>query len=167
MVAMPHSFSRAFVPISSAVTLLLLAGCAATSGLVDKTGLRLSSLDQEPGIIAAESPPLKPSLDDTAIVVPASSDTVLPAWCEHINEDTAAQTTIMRSPTLSGSVTDEASASLSLGMSLSSYVKAGLLEIAADAKCRRYLAESGLQKLIFITPQGLTAAGFSQMPLGQ
>ncbi len=161
MAAMPHSSSRVFVPITGAIALLALAGCAATSGLVDKTGLRLSSLDQEPRIISVEDPPLKPTLDDPAIVVPASSDNSLPAWCEHIVEDTAAQTIIMRSPTLSGSLTDEASASLSLVMSLSSYVKAGLLETAADAKCRRYIAESELQKLIFVSPQGLTAAGFA------
>ena len=161
MVAMPRSSSRSFMPIASALALLTLAGCAATSGLVDKTGLRLSSLDQEPRIIAVEDPPLKPTVDDSVIVVPASNDNLLPAWCEHIVEDTAAQTIIMRSPTLSGSLTDEASASLSLGMSLSSYVKAGLLETAADAKCRRYIAESELQKLIFVSPQGLTAAGFS------
>ena len=161
MVAMPHSISRRLAPLTCSVALLALAGCAATSGLVDKTGLRLASLDQEPSIIAVESPPLKPSLDDTAIVVPASSDSNLPAWCEHITEDTAAQTTIMRAPTLSGSLTNEANAALTLGMSLSNYLKAGLMETAADARCRRYIAESELQKLIFVSPQGLTASGFS------
>jgi hypothetical protein len=57
-------------------------------------------------------------------------------------------------------VDDGSKAAVSLGVSVSNFTKARLIEEAARVKCRRYLAETGLQKLVFITPQGLTAAGF-------
>lgn len=82
------------------------------------------------------------------------------AWCEYLKEDTAAEATVLRSPTLNGSVDDGGTANVNLGLSLTSFHKANLLEQAAEARCRRHLAELGLQKLIFISPQGLTAAGF-------
>ena len=77
-----------------------------------------------------------------------------------MKEDSAAEATILRSPTLSGNVDDGGKAALSLGLSVSSLTKANLVEEAARIKCRHYLAEQGLQKLAFISPQGLTAAGY-------
>jgi hypothetical protein len=82
------------------------------------------------------------------------------AWCEYLKEDTAAEATILRSPSLGGSVDDDGKANVNVGLSLMSFHKANLIEQAAEARCRRHLAELGLQKLIFISPQGLTAAGF-------
>jgi hypothetical protein len=61
---------------------------------------------------------------------------------------------------LRGSVDDGAKMSLGLAMSLSDVMKANLTQEAADLKCQKYMAEAGLQKLIFLSPQGLTAAGF-------
>ena len=56
-------------------------------------------------------------------------------------------------------MSDDAKTSVSLGMSLTGIAKAGLMEQAAEVRCQKYLAENGLQKLVFVSPQGLTAAG--------
>jgi hypothetical protein len=49
---------------------------------------------------------------------------------------------------------------VSLGLSVTDFAKANVLEETAEARCRRYMAESGLQKLIFLSPQGLTSSGY-------
>ena len=148
-------------------TMLSLAGCAGQSNLLGE-GLRLSILDpaKEIRVIkAAEAPVLKPTLIETSasrtVITPAASTPAkLPAWCEYLSEDTAAQTAIMRSPRLTGSATEDGKASVSLGLSLSDFAKANAMEESAEARCRRYMAETGLQKLVFLSPQELTSAGF-------
>lgn len=148
-------------------TMLALAGCAGQSNLLGE-GLRLSILDpaKEIRVIkAAEAPVLKPTVIETSasgtVITPvASTPAKLPAWCEYLSEDTAAQTTIMRSPRLTGSVTEDGKTSVSLGLSLSDFAKANAMEESAEARCRRYMAETGLQKLVFLSPQELTSAGF-------
>lgn len=148
--------------------LLALAGCAANGPLLDQmTGLRLGTDDAD--IQVAVAPPsLRTTVLDLAAttastektkIVPVKAEAPRSHWCDYLREDTAAQTTIMRSPTLSGSINDDAKASVSLGVSLSSFAKAGLMEDAADVRCQKYIAENGLQKLVFVSPQGLTAAG--------
>ncbi len=153
--------------------MLALAGCATQGPLLDQFGgLRLGTINSEPKVVAA-TPPLRNTIvepaasvgaqagDVTATVkpVPASAEMPRSHWCDYLREDTAAQTTILRSPTLSGSVNDDAKTSVSLGMSLTGIAKAGLMEQAAEVRCQKYLAENGLQKLVFVSPQGLTAAG--------
>lgn len=151
--------------------LVVLAGCAAR-GL---EGLRLATLDSDSKIVAA-APPLRATVVEpassngtagvgiadvtaTAQPVPARTEAPRSHWCDYLREDTAAQATILRSPTLSGSISDDAKGSISLGLSLTGLAKANLMEDAADARCQKYLAENGLQKLVFVSPQGLTAAG--------
>jgi hypothetical protein len=93
----------------------------------------------------------------SALVRAAEKD---PAQCDFLREDAAAQTNIMRSPSLRGSYNDSGKASLALGMSLTDFGKASVVEDAADVRCRLYKAETGLRKIVFLSPQGLTAAGF-------
>ena len=137
---------------------LALAGCANQSNMLDE-GFRFSILEpaREVRVIkATDTPALKP----TIITPVAATPSKLPAWCEYLSEDTLAQTTIMRSPRLSASSNNDGKASVSMGVSLSEFAKANLLEETAEARCRRYMAETGLQKLVFLSPQGLTSAGF-------
>jgi hypothetical protein len=155
------------------VAMLVLAGCAGQSNLLTE-GLRLNTLgtgkdivvisakDQKadlalkPTVIADTAPVAKP-----VVITPAASPPAKrPAWCEYLVEDALAQTTIMRSPRLGGSASDDGKANVSLGMSLTDFAKANLVEESAEARCRRYMAESGLQKLVFLSPQGLTSAGY-------
>jgi hypothetical protein len=164
MAAANHSSSKRPHWVTGGVALLVLAGCSSGGSMLGKD-LRLFTFDDGGGIAEA-APVLKPTLDDTASVetgkvkiVPATDTAVRSHWCDYLREDAAAQTTIMRSPTLGASLKDDASASVSLGMSLSGLAKASLLEKAADVRCQKYLAENGLQKLVFVSPQGLTAAG--------
>jgi hypothetical protein len=153
--------------ITLAMALLTLAGCAGQSALLGE-GLRLSILEppKEVRVVtSADAVVLKPSVIETAstrtVITPvAAVPARLPAWCEYLTEDTAAQTTIMRSPRLQGSTADDGKSSVSLGVSLSDFAKANVMEETAEARCRRYMAESGLQKLVFLSPQGLTGAGF-------
>lgn len=155
------------------VGFMVLAGCAGQSKLLSDT-LRLSTFDTSKDIVvvatndAKQDLGLKPSViadqlpDGAPIVVnaAASQAATRPAWCEYLVEDTLAQTTIMRSPRLSGSSNNDGKVGVSLGMSLTDFAKANVMEESADARCRRYMAESGLQKLVFLSPQGLTSAGF-------
>ncbi len=153
--------------ITLAMTLLALAGCAGQSTLLGE-GLRLSILEppKEVRVVtSADAVILKPSVIETAtagtVITPvAAPPSKLPAWCAYLTEDTAAQTTIMRSPRLSGSTADDGKSSVSLGVSLSDFAKANVMEETAEARCRRYMAETGLQKLVFLSPQGLTGAGY-------
>lgn len=155
------------------VALFALAGCAGQSDLLTE-GLRLTTFQNTKDITVLSSKDqksdaaLRPTvLADTTptsnrvVVTPASSQAdKRPAWCDYLIEDTLAQTTIMRSPRLSASGNDSGKASVSLGMSLTDFAKANLMEESAEVRCRRYMAESGLKKLVFLSPQGLTSAGF-------
>jgi hypothetical protein len=152
---------------------LALAGCAGQSNLLSE-GLRLTTQDTANDIIViAEKPAtnavgLKPTLDDQVpvvigkpVITPTSSaPDKQPAWCDYLKEDTLARTTILRSPQLNGSADDGGKSSVSLGLSLTDFGKANVMEESAEAQCRRYMAESGLKKLVFLSPQGLTSAGF-------
>ena len=150
-------------------SMLGMAGCTAGAGLLtglDGPGtLRLATLDSPPEITASTSKIAgAQTMPDVVQIRPATfvetEESAESAWCRYLKEDSAAEATILRSPTLSGNVDDGGKAAMSLGVSVSSFTKARLIEEAARVKCRRYLAEAGLQKLAFITPQGLTAAGF-------
>jgi hypothetical protein len=152
------------------VGLLALAGCAGQSNILAE-GLRLSTFQSTKDIVVLSSKdqaPLRPSVfadkdpvGKPIVITPAAAKAEKrPAWCEYLIEDAYAQTTIMRSPRLNASASDEGKASVSLGMSLTDIAKANLVEESAEARCRRYMAESGLQKLIFLSPQGLTSAGY-------
>ncbi|MFO1034814.1 MAG: hypothetical protein U1E15_12350 [Hyphomicrobiales bacterium] len=141
--------------------LLGVAGCSANAPLMEKlSDLRLATLDepvpQKAVIVAPDPIPAK----GQAVVVPAASTSEHSNWCDYLREDAAAQATIMRSPSLRGSLDNDAKASIALGMSLSDVLKANLTEDAAQVKCQKYLAEAGLQKLVFLSPQGLSAAGY-------
>jgi hypothetical protein len=146
-------------------SVLGMAGCTAGAGLYGPGALRLVTLDSPPEITSSTSKiagaQIKPDIVQIRPATFTETDEVSEStWCRYLKEDSAAEATILRSPTLSGNVDDGGKAALSLGVSVSSFTKARLIEQAARVKCRRYLAESGLQKLVFITPQGLTAAGF-------
>lgn len=150
-------------------SMLGMAGCTAGAGLLtnlDRPGtLRLVTLDSQPEVKAPTSKiaeaPSKPEVVDIRPATFVETDEPSnSAWCRYLKEDSAAEATILRSPSISGNVDDSGKTAVSLGVSVSSFTKASLVEEAARVKCRRYLAEAGLQKLAFITPQGLTAAGF-------
>jgi hypothetical protein len=153
--------------------MLALAGCAGQSTLLD--GLRLTAQAESREIVTVPQPVLKPTIkpegtkvdivvkDTTqkAIVIPAGVEVEKrPAWCDYLKEDMAAQTTILRSPTVKASVDDGARANVSMGLSVTDFAKANVMERSAEAQCRRYMAQSGLQKLVFLSPQGLTNAGY-------
>jgi hypothetical protein len=149
-------------------SVLGMSGCSSgtrlLSGESGLQGLRLTTVDAQPEVTELTTLIRSKKFSDNVEIRPASSSETDEAgnsqWCKYLKEDSAAQATILRSPTLSGSAGDSGKASLSLGLSASSFAKANLVEEEARIRCRRYLAESGLQKLVFISPQGLTAAGF-------
>jgi hypothetical protein len=149
-------------------SVLGMSGCSSgtrlLSGESGLQGLRLTTVDAQPEVTELTTLVRSKKFLDNVEIRPASSSETDEAgnsqWCKYLKEDSAAQATILRSPTLSGSAGDSGKASLSLGLSASSFAKANLVEEEARIRCRRYLAESGLQKLVFISPQGLTAAGF-------
>ncbi len=160
-----HRSSSKIVPANGTgalVVLTVLAGCVGGQPLLGESPrLRLSTYNEDKALVAAPaSAPLSVEAKGGVLIAPAAAKPEVSAWCDYLREDAAAQTTIMRAPSLRGSVKDDGSASLALGLSVTDFVKANTLEQSAEARCRKYLAEHGLQKLIFLAPQGLTASGF-------
>ena len=105
-------------------SVLGMAGCTAGAGLLagrDGPGeLRLVTLDSSPEITASTSAiagaQTKP---DVVQIRPATFETndesETSAWCRYLKEDSAAEATILRSPTLSGNVDDGGKAAVSSG----------------------------------------------------
>lgn len=103
---------------------------------------------------AASAAAIQPAADVAAQDEPRS------AWCTYLKENAAADAALLRSPTLSGTIDDEQKGSVNLSLSISSLSRAALIEKQARVNCRRYLAETGLQKVVFLAPQTLSAAGY-------
>ena len=161
--------------ISNRRTALLVTACLL--GVGGCTGGQLLSLKPSlaptAGDIVASTKPmqpaprllLKPTVEPAADLqrIDPVSDVVkqrTSSWCQQLRESAAADATVLRSPSLLGSIDDSGKAALNLSVSYSSFKKASLLEQAAEIKCRKYLAETGLKVLIFVSPQNLTAAGY-------
>jgi hypothetical protein len=164
------SFSRK-VTLSVMLMLLGMAGCSGGSKLLTASPEPLAKPQLgsplQAAVAAKAAPvvaplPLRPRIEPAADLKIVSNEDSRPQsyWCEHFKENSAAEATMLRSPSLAGSYTDGGKGSLNLSMNASSFLRAGLIEESALVKCRKYLAESGLQKLIFVSPQNLTAAGF-------
>lgn len=160
--------------------IVVLAGCSGQSGLLAE-GLRLTTFREAPDVAMATAPTPAAVTPETsaattsaktivknnavAAITPAAAAPIAQtskerAWCTYLREDTAAQTAIMRSPSINGALQDDGKAALSVGISLTDLGKANVVEQSAEARCRKYLSESGLQKLVFLSPQGLTSAGY-------
>jgi hypothetical protein len=81
-------------------------------------------------------------------------------WCVSLREKAFADSSILRSPILSGSIDRLGKGDANIALSYSNFRKASLGEAKAEAECRKFMAETSLQKLVFTSPQNLTAAGF-------
>jgi hypothetical protein len=151
-----HSSSSRRAALLVLTSVMSMAGCS--------TGANFLSRQMDPPAIRIVTTDAGASADVVPVAqeltTQSTSTSHKSAWCEYLSEDAAAQATIMRSPTLSGSLDDGAKAGLSVGLNLSSFTKAELIERSAEIKCRRYMAEMGLQKLAFVAPQSLTSAGY-------
>jgi hypothetical protein len=168
----PRSSSSRKAALLVMTSVLGMSGCSTgtnfLSGHLDSplfhTAVNETSPNADIVVIKTDPVAVASTSKPKAIVQPANSPARLSPgnsdWCEYLYEDAATEATIMRSPTLTGSVDDNSKANLNLGLSLSSFTKAGIVERSAEAKCRRYIAEIGLQKIAFVSPQGLTAAGY-------
>lgn len=171
MLAGRHSSSSRAIALIALSAVIGMAGCASQTAPLLRLGgeadLRLKTIEDTPqdqaAATAAPTPRIVPVADHKASgdITEAAPDGGKSAWCRYLREDSAAEATILRSPTLSGQIDDQGKASINLGLSMSGFRKAQLSEDAAEARCRRYLAESSLQKIVFLAPQDLTAAGFS------
>ena len=171
MASVRHSSSKGRLAASVALV-IAVAGCSSGTMLFNQPELRLATVDAAPAVSArpqTQQLPLKATTANEVQINPAAVVSEAPRldiansqspWCRYLKEDSAAQATMLRSPTLSGSVDDGGTSRLSLGLSASSFNKARLIEESAEIQCRKYLAENGLKKLVFLAPQGLTAAGF-------
>lgn len=128
-------------------------------------------------IVAAEVAAATPKLRKTVIVdseTALATAKVVPAadqspsvggaeqssWCTSLRETALANGNILRSPTLAGSYDNLGKAEMSVGLSYSNYRRAELLRQRADVECRKYIAQTALQRLVFAAPQNLTMAGF-------
>ena len=130
-----------------------LAGCTAGGLLANQdkpASLRLAPVDET----AQAGVEIRPA------TFSESDNTSNSAWCQYLKEDSAAEATILRSPSLNGSLDDSGKLGVSLGVSISSFNKARLIEEAAQVKCRSHLAQEGLQKRAVVAQVGLTAGGY-------
>jgi hypothetical protein len=177
-----HSSSSRKAALLVMSTVLAMSGCSQGTRLLSNDGGFLSSLNLEtlPPAAAptsiytanlttastAKAPdvvlPLHPRIEPAADIrtVPSVSDENGNLWCRHFKEDAAAQSVILRSPTLAGSINETGHSEINLSISASSFIKAKIGEELALANCRKFLAESSLQTIVFVSPQNLTAAGF-------
>ena len=153
-----HSSSSRRASMFVMLSLLGIAGCTGGKLLELRQSLA-PEMDIQPLQTASTAPilPLKPRIEPVADIMIAASQS---SWCAKLKESSAAEAIILRSPTLTGSLDDNGNATLGLSVSYSSFAKAKLAEQQAEARCRKYLAETGLQKLVFVSPQNLTAAGY-------
>ena len=153
------------------ISLLGMAGCSGGPKLFDETqalleGLRPTNTTSNNDVRIIHAPssalPLKPVISPAADMISNAAvlEPELPSWCKYLKEDAAAQGVILRSPVLSGSYDSDGKSSVDLGLSYSAFKKADLLDEAAQVKCRQYVAQTSLQKIIFVSPTNLTAAGF-------
>ena len=159
----PSSSSRtAALFVLTAV--LGISGCSSRTGIFGDAGasaaLRLQTIDETAAAAVPPAPRIQPAAETAA-----ATDIVTPprphsAWCDYLAEDAAADATVLRAPTLSGQVDDQKKSAVSLSLSLSSFRKADLLEQSAEARCRSHLAETGLQEVVLLAPQTLSAAGY-------
>jgi hypothetical protein len=158
--------SNPAVFVAALLAMTALTGCMNGKSLLgESAGLRLATYhDDMPVSPAAVAMPstarVAQSSDSDVQIAPVAATPEVSAWCDYLREDSAAQATIMRAPSLRGSIDDEGEASLAMGLSVTDLVKAKTIEQSAEVRCRRYLAENGLRKLIFLAPQDLTSAGF-------
>jgi hypothetical protein len=157
------SSDRGFLPAVLA-TLVVLGGCMGDKTVLgDAPALRLHAQPDAQPLPAAAPAPAVPAArvpSGNVRVQPASAVPRASAWCDYLRADSRAQATVLRAPSLRGSMDDEGAASLAVGLSVTDFVKAGVLEQSAEVRCRKHLAENGLSKLIFLAPQDLTAAGY-------
>lgn len=146
----------------------------------NKQPVAVASAKPAPVIVApaaAPSPTAKPELRKTVIadvdtapmptkVLPVADTQISPVdseqslWCTSLRETALANGNILRSPTLAGSYDNLGKAEMSVGLSYSNFHRAELLKSRAEAECRKYMAQTGLQRLVFAAPQNLTMAGF-------
>jgi len=82
-------------------------------------------------------------------------------WCTYLSEDAAANATILRAPTISGDINDDGRKSATLGFDVMNIARAQLIESNAQAKCRRYLANSALNRMVITAPNNLTRSGYA------
>ena len=170
---LPSSSSRK-AALLVMTSLLGLGGCSGDQHLLESAqnmipNLRLNSFSPQNEIRVIRSadavtpnailkPRIEPAADLISGTVSVADDQ--PSWCKYLREDAAAQGTILRSPSVNGSYDTSGRTAVNMSLSYSGFRKADLLDEAAQVKCRQYIAQSSLQKIIFVTPQNLTAAGF-------
>ena len=82
-------------------------------------------------------------------------------WCRYLDNDAAARATMLRAPTVSGDINDDGRKSASMSYDVMDIRRAQLIESTAEAKCRRYLANSALNQIVVVAPNDLTRAGFA------
>ena len=170
---LPSSSSRK-AALLVMTSLLGLGGCSGDQHLLESAqnmipNLRLKSFSPQNEIrvirsadAAAPAAILKPRIEPAADLISGSTPVAddQPSWCKYLREDAAAQGTILRSPSVTGSYDTSGRTAVNMSLSYAGFRKADLLDEAAQVKCRQYIAQSSLQKIIFVTPQNLTAAGF-------
>ena len=172
----PCSSKRGAIAI--AVVVLGLSGCAGgltlAPALAPPPDLRTSLAGEPDAVVPAQprttavamaepAPRFLPVSDQgpaSDMVQTAALDASHSQWCRYLREQAAADALILRAPTVSGEVDDSGKSSLNVGLSYAGIRKAQLTEQAAEIKCRRYLAENGLQKQLFLAPLEFTAAGY-------
>jgi hypothetical protein len=115
----------------------------------------------KPSVVADDSPGLRKTLiEPAADMTSARNNPEESAWCNSMRERAQADSTILRGPRVAGSYDDQGKAEISIGLHYSDFRKADLVELRAEAECRKFMAQKGLQKLVASSPQNLTSAGF-------
>ena len=106
-------------------------------------------------------PAIKPA--NKPLIIPARSSvekTEKSAWCTYMSETAAADATVMRAPTISASINKDGNKAVGVNYDVVGIARAELLDAAAEAKCRRYMANAALNRMTVAAPNVLSRAGY-------
>ncbi len=153
------------------ITMIMLsAGC--TTSALEPLSLKLSSLTFQKekkaktisgSKVVNHKKPKSEEAVSTSEAYPGQKDLTSKvnnsAWCRYLDANARAQSTILRSPTVSGNINDEGDGGVSISYDFVDLARARLKEETAEAQCRRFLVSNRLARMLIITPQSLTLAG--------
>ncbi len=179
MLAAHHYFSR-LKPLALVALSLFLGACASTSSdlisqvssspAVVETARKATPQSEPqsgpltiPAILARNKQPYR-----RPVIMPARASAARPgivksggsSWCTYLTQSAAADATILRAPTVSASINRRGNKGVAVNYDLMNIAKAELIDAAAQAKCRRYVANAALNRMAVAAPNVLSRQGY-------
>ncbi len=176
-----HYFSKIKQGVIGVASGLLLSACSSLNGDIAGLGManvqpssvsnvqaiepaskRASAMTKLVSQVIDNKRVVKPETRSLVAYRPVSKPVTSSPWCDYLKEDAAAETTILKAPTVSAQINDSGRKSATVAYDLVNVARAHLIEEGARVKCQRYKAKSALNRVVVVAPNKLTRAGFKQ-----